>query len=114
MRWQQWVLPHIARLRLREKVGGVNSRQYRQRNSREHQPALSRNRSRPTRNEMQCQHECVTGDNESSLNQPTAPLWSCKDQMKTFRVFEIPDQQPASDCQKTSGEDGSSPSPNRI
>src|ERR1700741_550874 len=103
MWWQQWVLPHVARLRLCEKIRGVNRRHYRERNSRNHQRPLKRDRSGPTGNEMQGQHERITSNNKSALHQPTAPLWSGEDQMETFRVFEIPDEQPARDCQKTAG-----------
>jgi len=73
MWWQQRVLPHVSRLRLGKKICSVNGGHERQWNPGDHEPTLKRLPAQPTGDEMQPQHQRVTGNDEtwSATRSPT-------------------------------------------
>ena len=79
MRWQQWVLPHVARLCLCEEIGSVDGGQHGERQAGQYQPALHRSISKNARQKMNCQHQRIRGDDESSFDEPATPLRARED-----------------------------------
>src|ERR1041385_7031461 len=111
MRGQQWILPKIARLGLREKIRRVDCRQSGQRNSRSQQPALYRSRTSYASDKVQSQNERITCDDERAFHEPTLPLRSRENHVEARRVFKIPNQQKSGKSEKRAGNNRRYPQP---